>query len=502
MKRREVTLIFPGQGEMTKLRKGWLGKHVSLRLPLSVLFVATPLLKNGYKVKILDLRLDRFQQHDFSNDICVGISAITSGQITHGLEAAKWVRHQYPGIPIVWGGIHPTTFQEQTMANPSVDIIVKHEGEATFLELVQLLENDGMREDSLRKVQGIVFKGSDGAVVNNPNRPFLDFNTVDLPAYELVDIDRYFGIRHTFDYQSSRGCPFNCGFCYNKVFNDLRWRPRSADRVVDELLYLQNKYNVKEFSTVDDEFFINMKRDAAIVEKLVEKNSKSKWAGFCRFDTFARLEDAWLPTLKASGMEQIWMGAESGNTDLLQYMDKRITIEQILSAMARTRKVGIRPAVSFILGSLGETDQSIEDTLRLYDKIQEVHPEAEINGIFVYTPYPGAPMYEDAVKNGFDPPQSLEEWGVWEFNYKVNHKWLTQKQLERIKTIAWLARFRFFSMEFVNRNKKKKWLVNLFKFFNAPIELSYKLRWRNRMFRYAYEWRLWAFAIKKTFGFI
>ncbi len=445
MTRKEITLVFPGQGEMTKLRKGWLGRHVSLRLPLSVLFVATPLIKSGYKVKILDLRLDRYQDHDFSNDLCVGVSAITSGQITHGLEAARWVRHKHPKIPIVWGGIHPTTFPEQTLENSFVDIIVKHEGEATFLELVQVLENDGMREASLAKVSGIVFKGKDGAAITNPTRPFLDFNTVGLPAYDLVNIDRYFGIRHTFDYQSSRGCPYNCGFCYNKVFNDLRWRPKSPDVVVDELLYLQDKYKVKEFATVDDEFFINKKRDTAIVEKLVEKGSKAKWSGFCRFDTFARLEDSWLPTLKASGMEQIWMGAESGNTDILKYMEKKITVDQILSAMARTRKVGIRPAVSFILGSFGETDQSMEDTLSLYDKIFEVNPNAEINGVFVYTPYPGAPMYEDALKNGFEAPKSLEEWGQWEFNYKVKHKWLSREQLDRMTTISRMARFRFFS---------------------------------------------------------
>jgi len=196
------------------------------------------------------------------------------------------------------------------------------------------------------------------------------------------------------------------------------------------------------------------------------------------------------------------MGAESGNTDILKYMNKKVNIDQILSAMVRTRKVGIRPAVSFILGSYGETDTSIEDTLGLYDKILRVNPDAEINGVFVYTPYPGASMYEDAVKNGFDAPKSLEEWGQWEFNYRVNHRWLTPVQLDRITTISRMARFRFFSTEFVNRNKKKRWLVNLFKIFNAPMEFSYRWRWRNRKFRFAYEWHLWAFAVKKTFGFI
>jgi hypothetical protein len=201
-------------------------------------------------------------------------------------------------------------------------------------------------------------------------------------------------------------------------------------------------------------------------------------------------------------MEQIWMGAESGNADMLKYMEKKITVDQILSAMVRTRQVGIRPAVSFILGSLGETEQSIEDTLSLYDRIIQLNPEAEVNGIFVYTPYPGAPMYDDALKNGFEAPQSLEEWGAWEYQYKVDHRWLTKEQLGRIRTIASMARFRFFSTEFVNRNRKTRWLVALFKILNFPMQLSYNLRWRGRMFAFPFEWRLWAYSIKKTFGFI
>jgi len=466
------------------------------------LFVATPLLKRGYNVKILDLRLDKFEEHDFSNDICVGMSTLTGGQIINALDAAQWVRSKHPQIPIVWGGIHPTTFPEQTVSNPLVDVIVKQEGEQTFLELVQVLESEGLGENSLAGIQGIVFKGKDGTVVQNPDRPFLDFGKVDLPAYELVDINRYFGVRHTFDYQSSRGCPFNCGFCYNKVFNNLRWRPKPAEMVVDELLYLQKKYDVKEFATVDDEFFIKKDRDVKIVEMLVERRSNFKWSGFCRFDSFSRLEDSFLPKLKASGMEQIWMGAESGNADILKYMEKKITVDQITSAMVRTRKVGIRPAVSFILGSFGETDQSIEDTLTLYDKIIKLNPDAEVNGIFVYTPYPGAPMYDDALSNGFEAPKSLEEWGRWEFQYRVKHKWLTSEQLKRIRTIASMARFRFFSTEFVNRNRKTKWLVALFKILNSPMQLSYNFRWGKRRFGSPYEWRTWAYLIKRTFGFI
>jgi hypothetical protein len=101
--KKQVTLIYPGQGEMTGLRKGWIGRHVALRLPLPILFVATPLLKHGYNVKIVDLRLDRFEEHDFSNDICVGISTLTGGQIINALKAvnAVWPSVLHPWYVIV-----------------------------------------------------------------------------------------------------------------------------------------------------------------------------------------------------------------------------------------------------------------------------------------------------------------------------------------------------------------------------------------------------------------
>ena len=499
---KQGTLIYPGKGGMTGLRKGWFGTHVSLRLPLPLLFVATPLLKQGYKVRILDLRLDPIEGHDFSGDICVGISTLTGGQILSALDACEVIKQKYPKLPIVWGGIHPTTFPEQTIASPMVDLLVKHEGEATFMELVKVLEANGADLTALKSVQGIVFKGPDGLPVATPERPFLDFDAVDLPAYELVDMNRYFGIRHTFDYQSSRGCPFNCGFCYNKVFNKLRWRARSAERVLDELKYLQRTYDVKEFAMVDDEFFIRKDRDERIVEMILEAGTTFKWSACCRFDSFSRLSDEFLVKLRSSGMEQIWMGAESGNVEMLKYMEKKITIGQIESAMVRTRRAQIRPVVSFILGSLGETDSSMEDTLALYDRCLKLNPDTEINGIFIYTPYPGAPMFGDAVENGFDPPKSLEEWGRWEYQYRVNHRWLSKAQLSRIRTIASMARFRFFSAEFAYRNRKKKSLVAAFNVLNFPMQLSYMIRWKTRLFGAALEWRLWAFLIKKAFGFI
>ncbi len=502
MKKNQVTLIYPGQGTMTQARKSWLGKKISLRLPLPILFLAPPLQKKGYTIKILDLRLDNFEQYDFSNDLCVGISALTGGQIFQGLQAAKFVKNKFKDLPIVWGGIHPTLFQEQTIKNPFVDIIVKHEGEETFSALVEVLSKEGWNESSLRNIPGIVFKDKEGIMVNNPDRSFLDFNSIELPAYDLVEMNRYFGIQNTFDYQSSRGCPFDCGFCYNKAFNKLRWRPKSAELVVDELEFLHKKYKVKEFAIVDDEFFINKNRDTKIVELLIEREQRFKWSAFCRFDSFSRLDSSFLIKLKESGMEQIWMGAESGNIDVLNYYTKKIEIDQILDAARRTQDIGIKPAVSFMMGSIKESEKSINDTLNLYDKIIELNPLAEINGIFVYTPYPGTNMYDDSINNGFNPPQSLEEWGTWEFNYKFNHKWLDKKLLEKIKIIGYIARFNFFTREFLYRNRNNKTAIMIYKFFSFPFIISVKIRWSRRFFNFAYEWKLWAFVVRKMIGFI
>lgn len=494
--KKKVTLIYPGAPASGNI----VSRTASLRLPLSILYLARPLLDLGYEVKVVDTRVTPLDVEDVADSVCAGISSMTGIQILHGIAAAQAIRARFPDMPLVWGGIHPTFFPEQTVESGHADIVVRHEGDVTFPELVEALRTGGRGDDVLAQVEGITWRSGDGSIRSTPNRHPADMDQVGLPAYELVDVDRYFNIRDTFDYQSSRGCPFRCGFCYNKRFNFGRWRPKSADKVIDEMTYLHRTYGVRCFSTVDDEFFIKADRSGAIAEGLLAYGRKFEWSGFCRFDTFSRFDDALISTIKASGVDQMFFGAESGNVDTLKMVKKCITLDQVQTTIARTRQFGIRPVVSFVTGFPGESEETLSDTLALYDRIMALNPASEINGIFIYTPYPGADLYSTAVEHGFVPPASLEEWGRWNFNYDVGHPWLSPRMVSAIRTIAAIARFRFFSKEFVGRNRRRPGLVKAFSVLNAPMEFLADLRWNRRWWAAPYEWRLWGWAVKKVLG--
>ena len=140
---REVLLVFPGKYNSP-----------NPQVPLSLLHLASFLIKGGYSVRIMDMRLENLTGFKIEKPLFVGISSIHGSQIRYGLEFAKQVRSSDSSIPIVWGGVHPTLLPEQTVANELVDIVVRGEGEQTLLELADKFpENKPIDE-----VKGITFK--------------------------------------------------------------------------------------------------------------------------------------------------------------------------------------------------------------------------------------------------------------------------------------------------------------------------------------------------------
>ena len=188
-----------------------------LHLPLAVLCLAAWLRERGNydgQVKVLDANVRDVSASEFTKAAVVGISAMTGYQVKHGIRVASIVRRANPDALIVWGGIHPSLLPEQTAGHPLVDAVVIGEGEQTFLEVVDA----ALSGRDIAGIPGTYVPGTDGGKETVGGRDFLEFDDLPLPAYDLVNMSDYSGIEHQFDYQSSRGCPFKCGFCYNTVF--------------------------------------------------------------------------------------------------------------------------------------------------------------------------------------------------------------------------------------------------------------------------------------------
>ena len=178
---RKVVLFFP-ETHLDRAEDGW------CLLPFSLLAIAGPLVQENYDVTIVDGRvtpnyLERILA-EAEAAICVGISVLTGNQIKQALLVSQAIKEKFPKLPVVWGGYHPTLTPDQTIADPSVDIVVRGQGEIPFKELVDAL----YAGTSLHGIPGIIFK-EQGRIVRNDEPVFTDVNKFPPMAFSLVDLE-------------------------------------------------------------------------------------------------------------------------------------------------------------------------------------------------------------------------------------------------------------------------------------------------------------------------
>lgn len=467
-------------------------------LPLSVLSLAAWLRDQEQfqgDIQIVDTQIEDPCELDIKNAAVVGISAMTGLQIKLGLEVAAFARRVNPLIKIVWGGIHPSLLPEQTALHQLVDCVVIGEGEKTFSEVVHAV----IHGHEIEGIPGTCVQGKNGVVLGDP-RPLIDMELLPLPAYDLLDMDQYGGIEKQFDYQSSRGCPFRCRFCYNTVFCNRRYRKKTSEKVIQELFFLQDKYAVKNFGFVDDEFFIDPKRAERIFDAVIKKGGISISAS-CRLDIVQKFPDSLFKKMRKAGVTRMFFGAESGSDRVLREIRKDITREDIINGSRIVAEAGIRPFLSFMSGFPGENIEDFEDTLDLIIKLWGINPLITVNGIFPFNPYPGTYLYSKSCDLGLIPPDSLEEWGEWLFQYNPNNPWLNKTMKKWMEIAFYIVRFKYYLVRYQDRypNSLRSWFVKL---LTLPMSISANLRMRKRWFSYAWEWKLFAMIVRKTFGFL
>lgn len=410
-------------------------------LPLSLL-TAAKLLPEEFTVELIDQRLvsdwKRAIRNALTDDtLFFGTTAMLGPQIRSAAHASWFVKKIRPDIPIVWGGPFASVLPEQALAEKYIDIIVYGDGENTLLRLARALE----RRDPLEQVNGIFFK-KDGRIIHNPRGEAADLNHLpDLP-YHLVDIRDYLprrGAIPTLDMETSRGCPFNCRFCYNPAFNLRRWRAYDPELILSRIKNLKENFGIKGVWFVDDEFFIDLRRARKIIEGLIELDMKWEIQG-ARADSLLAMDNEYLRLLEKSRCEQINIGAESGSDRILAMTEKKITTEQILAVNRKLKDYAISPWFYFMLGFPGETEEEQKMTIRLAMQLLEENPRAKISGIGCFTPYPGTALFEEALKLGYEAPKKLLQWSGYGVD-QINIPWLQGKMRRRVEAVQFASFF-------------------------------------------------------------
>jgi anaerobic magnesium-protoporphyrin IX monomethyl ester cyclase len=390
--------------------------------PLSVLYLADSLEKNGYNVDIFQGLgtncIDSLLKQSKDSDV-VGFSVFTGSPLLPTIEASKAVKKA--GKKVVWGGAHPTILPKICMKENYIDFVVSGEGEETFVDLLDNIENP-------REVRGIFYK--DGRnVIENPPRPFIKNLDSLSPSWHLIDVKKNFYRR--LDYKrdlplaTSRGCPNTCSFCYNTFVNKCTWRAQSPDKVVSDVNAMKDSYSIDKVTFYDDNFFVDRKRAIEIASRI-----KIPFSGDIRADYMN--ED--MAKSISKNCELLFIGGESGDNDTLNLLNKGETTADTMNAVRMCKKYDIDVRLSMMIGIPGETKSSISKTIGLIEEASSIH-DGLTAILSVYSPYPGTKLYHDAIAHGFVPPSNNEGWA--RYNWKDEKTEKSLKETAKLVNIAY-----------------------------------------------------------------
>lgn len=480
--------------------------------PHALLSVAAPLHKEGYKIEIIDQRTNRnwkvqLEKALEASPLCVGISTMTGTQIFHALEAAKIVRNKTNGnIPIIWGGVHPSSLPEQTLKSEFVDIVCIGEGEETFSELIHCLQSKG----SLENVAGIAYKNADKIIATTP-RPLMDVEKLLPVPWELINAEDYIhpdmylkGSPRTLDIgQTSRGCPFNCTFCSSATIRQRKWRPMSVERSLEAIVEPVRRFKLTGIWIRDDEFYINRARANNICEGMIQTKLNIHWyTSGTRIDVFNKATEDEIALLKRSGAYVLKFGAESGSERILKLMNKGITPEDTIKANMKAKRHNIIPVFALMVGFPTETFKEIHQTIDLALKLKKDNPKAQFESIAPLLVLPCTPIFDLAIKMGLKPPQSLNEWGDWiidEYDLEgIRIPWFNLKERKLIGNLCYIYMLAN-ALPNAFDGVKNRLLKTLFKVASTPFIYYYRFLFKRKMYRFAPELAIVKYLRKKIF---
>ncbi len=363
---------------------------------LGIGYIAAVLEQNNYDVDVLDSSALELSYDEIGEEILkrkpdiVSISALTP-TIGAALDAADKIKNVKPDTIVVLGGYHPTFEYESLLKEEeSIDVIVRGEGEYTMLELVQKIESGG----DLKDVQGLAFiddTSEDKAMIVTHDRPPIqDLDELPFPAFHLFPMEKYKILNITTNVATiitTRGCPMQCSFCSSAALHGKHLRRRSYENVVDEIEMRLQEQNIDTIAFMDDTFTLDVKFVKNFCEEIKRRDLKFWWGCTSRVDT---LSEELLEMMKDAGCITIFMGVESADQQMLDKMNKNITVRKTMNAFKLARKVGIRTIASCVIGMPEDTRESMKKTI---DFVSSLKPNYALFSLA--TPYPGTRFYKE-----------------------------------------------------------------------------------------------------------
>lgn len=287
-------------------------------IPLGLAYLGAVAERAGHEVNIIDCQAEKLLYDGFRQRISqlksdvIGVTATTL-LYKSAMQLIDIAKDVQPQAVTLLGGSHGTFWDENALKEfPSLDVVVRREGEVTFIELLSKLQIGS----SLADVLGVTFRSKDGTIIRNEDRPFMeDLDSLPFPAHDLLPLESLKRMgKILFPLITSRGCVYWCDFCSTVRMFGRGYRFRSPKNVVDEMQLVHDKYGVDQVTFYDDAFSVNRDRVLKICEELHARNLDMTWDCGTRVDMVDR---EMLKTMHEAGCIAVWMGVESGSEAIL-----------------------------------------------------------------------------------------------------------------------------------------------------------------------------------------
>ena len=485
------------------------------RIPNSILQVGASI-HQKYEYVFVDGNLEKdpwrkIEAYFESGEFKYFCSTVMPGpQLKEAIPFSKKIKKQFPKTIVIWGGYFASNQYQSSLGSGYVNYIINGPGDIAFPSLITCLETNKLEE--IDNVKNLIYN-KDGQIAKTAKEELLDQDNLPNLPYNYLNsfypLENYLGKtflgKKTFSYHSSFGCPFTCSFCAVVPIYNARWKGKSAKKIYEDVSYFKENYGIDAIEFHDNNFFTSRKRVVEFSKLIL--NDGISWWGEGRIDTINQYSDEDLLLMREAGCKMIFLGAETGNDEILKQMDKggKQSGQMIKDFAVRMKKVDIIPEMSFVLGLPAESEekvmQQIDWDINFIKEIKALNPDTEII-IYLYSPVPteGSELYQQIQNAGFSFPNHLEDWisPSWEnFDLRKNPltPWLTPAMVDKIKNFETVLNGYYPTVsDFRIKGIKKK-----------IIKTLSSIRYKNGIYAFPYEikilQKLWKYRQPEIEGF-
>lgn len=400
----------PVKGEEKYIREGRCEQRASsfqyLMVPISLPSIAALLRYNGFEILLLDsmaenLNFKKAIQKVKKFNPRLVIMNLSTATFNSDTEFILELKKTLPKSHLAGIGVHVTAMPEESLIETALDSIIRGEPEMTALDLAKHLKN----KELLRGVPSLSYRGNP-TFVNNPARPFIsDLDALPFPARDLLKNEAYKMPVYNRPYTlviTGRGCPNNCAFCTANLYYGTKIRARTPENVLDEVEEIIKVQKIKDITFWADTFTFDRSYVVKICEGIKNRGLKFRWMCNARVD---RVDLKLLKMMRSAGCEIISFGVESGVQKILNHIGKNITLKEIRQAFKWTREAKIESAAHIIFGLPGESEKTIEQTIKF---VKEINPD--FIQFYSAIPFPGTRFHEEAAKKGWITSKNWEDY--------------------------------------------------------------------------------------------